>query len=623
MSDIAIAIVGAGPRALNVIERLSWKLRQQPELPPLTVHVIDPGILGAGVHQPNQSRLLLTNTLASQVTSFSSRDPEDPKSGPSGPSFTEWAAAAGYRRIGRGYEKADSGNGHSIGDLDYLPRAMLGEYLSYCFRKIVDEAPVRLKVVPHRQLAIDITAEPDTVLLEDGTRLRFDRLILATGHCETLPSAEDQRRQDFAIRGYQRNAKLGYFPSAYPTSGLTAIEPGTVVALQGLGLTAYDVIAEMTVGRGGIFEGEVSTLRYRPSGREPKLLLFSRQSLPYSARGVNQKGVDGGHVARFLTVSAVEHLRERRRQKSGDDRLDFIEDIMPLLRKDMAFGFRSAKLRMDLDSQDFEPTAEENAIIDRILNPRHLLEASHLNAFRGRVVAHLQSDLEEALKGNVSSPFKAATDTIRDLRAGLSAAIEYAGLLPESHRHVVENFIAMTNRVTFGPPLIRNAELLALIEAGIIDWAGGPGAHVDLPHDGHRFTITTPFSQEVSRVEADVLIIARVSGHKPTQDVRSLSRQMNARGLARPFRNGDYEPYGLDIDRRLRLIRSDGSPSPNAWAIGYAVEGPRFHTHALPRPGRTSSQLNDAKVLVDDLLATLGQTRKLPILAARTLERFS
>ena len=50
------------------------------------------------------------------------------------------------------------------------------------------------------------------------------------------------------------------------------ISPQAVVAIQGLGLTGHDVIAELTVGRGGRFAETGSRLRYLPSGREPRLL---------------------------------------------------------------------------------------------------------------------------------------------------------------------------------------------------------------------------------------------------------------------------------------------------------------------------------------------------------------
>lgn len=604
MTDLRITIIGAGPRALNVIERLSWKLQEDPTLPPITVHLVDPGIPCAGAHLPSQSRLLLTNTLASQVTMFSTLDPDDPLSGSSGPSFTEWAHTVGYRRVGSGYEKSMIG-GDPVGELDYLPRAMLGEYLAFAHRRILAGAPKTLRVTHHRSEATDVTEEPLFVHLADGTTIACDAAIIATGHCETLPTEIDARRQGFVEANWPSNPNLAYIRSVYPTSRLAALESSAVVAIQGLGLTAYDVIAELTVGRGGSFDGSEASLRYGASGREPKLLLFSRQSLPYNARGVNQKGVDGGYRARFLTADAVAAIRTRRLAATGDARIEFRADIIPLLRKDMAFAHRCAAEGREIDPEGFEPTAEEDAVLDTIVSPRDLLGCNGLNEFRGKIVAHLKADLEESLRGNVSSPRKAATDAVRDLRAGLAAAIEFGGLLPDAHRFVAEHFIALTNRITFGPPLRRNAELLALVEAGIVDWAGGPGATVTMDEDVKRFVILTPFAAGISRVEVDALVVARVFGHRPEEDCRPLSRNMVARGLARPFCNGNYHPYGLDVDRRMRLVRSDGAASNCMWAIGYVTEGPRFHTHALPRPRRASTQLSDAAALVDDLLGAL------------------
>ena len=87
--------------------------------------------------------------------------------------------------------------------------------------------------------------------------------------------------------------------------------------------------------------------------------------------------------------------------------------------------------------------------------------------------------------GNLGSPVKAATDVLRDTREALRSAVEYGGLTPASHRYFVEEFNAVTNRISFGPPRRRNLEYLALHAAGIIDIAGGPGAR--LRRAGARF----------------------------------------------------------------------------------------------------------------------------------------
>ena len=62
---------------------------------------------------------------------------------------------------------------------------------------------------------------------------------------------------------------------------------GTTVGLIGTGLTAMDVIAALTVGRGGQFAGG----RYMPSGGEPRIVLANRTGwLPAHGRRRQRTG---------------------------------------------------------------------------------------------------------------------------------------------------------------------------------------------------------------------------------------------------------------------------------------------------------------------------------------------
>lgn len=94
MQPVGSAIVGMGPRGLSVLERLCSNI---PELLPnhnIEIHVIDPYPIGAGsVWRTDQSKHLLMNTVASQVTVFTdeSVDCEGPIL--PGPSLYEWARA--------------------------------------------------------------------------------------------------------------------------------------------------------------------------------------------------------------------------------------------------------------------------------------------------------------------------------------------------------------------------------------------------------------------------------------------------------------------------------------------------------------------------------------------------
>src|ERR1051326_9216401 len=85
----AVAIVGAGPRGLMVLERLCANATADTRL---DIHVVDPYPPGPGrVWRVDQPGDLLMNTVASQVTVFT--DETVPMTGRlvPGPSLYEWA----------------------------------------------------------------------------------------------------------------------------------------------------------------------------------------------------------------------------------------------------------------------------------------------------------------------------------------------------------------------------------------------------------------------------------------------------------------------------------------------------------------------------------------------------
>ncbi|MEU1201525.1 FAD/NAD(P)-binding protein [Streptomyces sp. NPDC005813] len=595
MTALTVSVVGVGPRGLSVLQRMSQLADRLPAGRTLEVHLIDPGDGGQGSHPARQPSHLLTNTVASQVTMFS----DD-----AGPSFTEWAATAGYRDFGGVFLPTGDDAGDPLSEHAYLPRQMLGGYLSWVFDETVRTLPAQIRVVHHRDRAVDIEARGGAgfaVHLEKGYTLPSDYVFLTTGHCERIPSAEDRAYEEFARRSAVRNPRLVYRSTPYPMDRLQEIAPDTTVAVQGFGLTAHDVISELTVGRGGLFHGAGRDMEYRSSGREPKILLFSRQCLPFSARGVNQKGLTGQHEPRFFTKEAVRRLREQAIQRRADPRLDFAADLLPLLLKEMGYAYRVAAEQRHVPPEEYEFTPDDRRAVEHIVDPLRGRTFADHDAFRRFFVDHVVSDLEEAERGNRSSPVKAATDVIRDTRASLREAVEFSGLTPPSHRTFDSAYVSVMNRVSFGPPRHRNHQLLALMRAGIVDLAGGPGSTVVLDQEAARFAIRTTYTAETEVRHADALVIARLDAFHPERDRSPLIRNLLDRGLVRPYTNGPYQPGGIDIDGQGRPITAVGRPLSAAWALGYPVEGPRFYTHALPRQGLTSQFATDADTCVRDM----------------------
>jgi hypothetical protein len=418
-------------------------------------------------------------------------------------------------------------------------------------------------------------------------------------------NGSDMSRLAF-VRSYSKiNSRLAFFPFAYPVRRLDELSHKATIAVEGLGLTAHDVVSQLTVGRGGRFRRDRGRLRYLRSGREPRIVLYSRSGIPFSARGRNQKGLLGAHQARFLTLRTIDLLREQAHVKRQSRQLQFESEIFPLLVAEMAQAYRDAAGGIAQQGAGCQDGAEERAI-QSMLDPLRGKQFESLSDFEKFFWAYVKRDLEESSKGNVASPIKAAADAIRDLRDNLRSVVDYGGLEPESHQFFVEEFVATHNRVLFGPPPFRMEEWLALREAGVMCVGGGPGAQVEIDTTRAQFAIVTPFGSKKSIEWVDALILARIDVFLPLSDDSALTRNLLARGIVRPYFNGSYHPGGIEVDERNRVIDAVGKPHQTVWAIGYLVEGPHWYTQALPRALIQSRATRDAETCVAAMYATLA-----------------
>jgi len=601
MKRTSVTIIGMGPRGLSVLERLAAAATARHLL--LDIILIDPGECGAGVHAARQPHHLLINTLASQVTMFPATGAVAYPPVCATPSLTAWARQQGYRRVGERYYRLGGNGGYDITDSDYLPRSLLGEYLGWAYQQIVAVLPAGVTLTHHRLRAVDMRQQPDNscvIELDNGYIVLSDFVFLTTGHGSNLPSDLDAWLAKFAQDHARYNSKLAFMRHVYPVEQLTRISSEARVAIQGLGLSAHDVIAELTVGRGGEFiAGEVG-LRYQPSGREPKLTLCSRNCLPYAARGINQKGLDGRHQPRHFTPDAVDALRRQALIARGSSQLDFDRELLPLLKREMGEVYRATPGAAAID---------DDTLFAELLFPLQARQFASLDAFRDYFRNWLQADLAEARKGNLASPAKAATDVLRDVRATLQAAIEHGGLTPSSHRKFLNVYHPAINRAAFGPPLRRNEELLALLDAGVITIDSGPGSRLDIDENDSTYVLNTKFAEGTARQPVDVVVIARLDPFFPETDTSLLIRNLLKRGLFRPYYNGVFHPGGIDIDRNGQPLDGQGAVLPNVWALGYPVEGAHYYTHALPRPQMRSRQVLDAERCVAMLMAKIGDNR--------------
>jgi uncharacterized NAD(P)/FAD-binding protein YdhS len=620
MQRYSVTIIGMGPRGLSVFERIAAIAGSRQLL--LDIILVEPGECGPGVHGMRQPQHLLINTIASQVTLFPA--PGAVRHAPvcATPSLTAWARQAGYRRVGERFYRLGDHGGADITEADYLPRSLLGEYLAWAYQQIAAALPASTTLTHHRLRAADLWQQPDgrcAIELESGFMVTSDFVFLTTGHGRNLPSDVDAWLGKFAQDHARYNSRLGFVRHVYPLDKLERIGADARVAIQGLGLSAHDVIAELTTGRGGVFAQGEQGLLYRRSGREPQLTLCSRNCLPYAARGVNQKGLDGRHQPHYFTPDAVDALRRMALSGRGSRQLDFDRELLPLLKREMAWVYR-ATLALAApdgavpDPAAFVPSAQDEALIDELLFPLRGRQFATLDDFRHFFTGWLRDDLAEARLGNVGSAVKAATDVLRDVRATLQAAIEHGGLTPSSHRKFLNVYHPAINRAAFGPPLRRNQELLALLDAGVVTIVSGPDSTIDIDEYDSTYVLGSKFGGGTVKHPVDVLVIARLDGFFPETDESLLIRNILKRGLVRPYYNGVFHPGGIEIDTDCRPVDARGKAAAGIWALGYPVEGAHYYTHALPRPQLRSRQVLDADRCVN---AMFGQMEEAPRRGAR------
>jgi uncharacterized NAD(P)/FAD-binding protein YdhS len=592
---------------MSVLERLLTLARKGRPGCRIRIEVVDPDCKGCGLHKTDQPDYLLLNTTCGQVSMFPDRFTVGDEACDPGPSLYEWVTARGLKIAEDGFSVGSTGR--EIHPHDFLPRRMLGEYLDWFLRPLEGGVPDHVELSKRPTTVVDIVSGADDrrcLTLADGSQLTVDYVFLTLGHLAN--DGGDLRRPEAS--------RLVHPPFPLPEQ-VARIRPGESVAITGFGLTAMDLISTLTRGRGGRYVERTGKLRYEPSGDEPTIFLLSRSGVPFRARPQICR-FDHEHRPLMFTEENVDALRSAR-----GGRLDFDRDVLPLILTEMRIVYRECQARQagveeerDLSNRlsagDVERALDELDHDLGVFDPMTALDGAigmRLDdgaAYQQWLVDSIARDLAEAALGTSRSPVKAALDVFRQCRDTVRYAVDFKGLTDSSLEEFYRRTIPLMNRAVVGPQFERHQELIALVEAGVLEAPLGPSPAISWEAGSGGWILTsTALAQPCSR-RADWLCPASVPLPNVESSASPLIQALQRRGRIRPFLPNSRLVTGADVTPDLHLVDAKGEPDRRIWVLGPLCEGAIFYNHLVPSPRVWSRPIADAHRCVKAMYVAAG-----------------
>lgn len=228
-----IAIIGGGPSGLFMYKRIV----EAENATAYEVHIFEKtNTLGSGMpyNTTGANKEHITNVSANEIPLIVN-------------TVQQWSKTVPAELL------ADYGiNVDSFNEYKVLPRLFFGKYLAGQFQLLLQQAKlkgVETHVHYNTEVAdvIDNSTSQVGIKLENGDLLRFDKVIICTGH--------------FWPKQWE-GLVSGYFDSPYPPQKL-ALKVNYPVAIKGASLTAIDAIRTLSRANGEFYQTDDDKLEYR------------------------------------------------------------------------------------------------------------------------------------------------------------------------------------------------------------------------------------------------------------------------------------------------------------------------------------------------------------------------
>ncbi len=622
MSIAEIAIIGAGPAASSLLERIGANAAQILDGRRLRVHLIDPHRAGTGrVWRADNHAGLWMNSLAEDVTMFT--DDSVVIEGPvrPGPTLYEWAHSVDDATLAALATPSLVQEIRSLTGTTFPTRRVQSVYLEWFHRLVVASLPANVDVVVHVSSALDLVDDGggrQTIDLEGGAApLTVDIVVLTLGHLDSEPDPISAALGSFAAEHGLVKVGAGHTAEL----DLSVLEPGADVIAIGFGQAFTDLMMLVTEGRGGRFlDNGSGVLKYEPSGLEPVIHVGSRRGVPYLSKMDYRLQAAPAPLPKFLDEATIQALLHR------DGPLDFRRDILPLVRKEVGWAyyhelFHAHPTRVTTSWDEFcarlddarDQLTTDQIIADAVADPDDIFDIERLDAPLAGLEFDTVLDLHRHVRDHIAADIARRTDPNHsaDLGAfnallftfGVLARISASGRLGRRSR--IEDvggwWFSFFMYYASGPPPARLRQLLALEAEGLVRFIG---ANTTVRADPDLGMFVASSTSHPDAVVAGALIDAVIASASISRTADTMLQRLRDRGEIVEEVVEEIDGTGAQWQANtgklvvagpvLNVMRADGRPHPFRHALGAFTSRPAAGAFSRPRTNAPTFRQNDA-----------------------------
>jgi len=462
-----IAIVGFGPRGLACLENLVQALSNDSWVVAINMLVFEPSeTIGTGkawgLEQP-ESNYINISDHALQNLQGREKVVWGNCTIPSFPSYTQWC---------RNQQKTE--NVEDKKDV-YPARSQMGAYLHQRALSLCDVLQKHKVLTIHQAIVTGITyTNNELTLLAKQQEYKVTEVVLAQGHLSTKDSKETK-----AFKAHARTHACTYIDNPYETPLATNSLSNTTVAIKGFGLSMIDIARQLTNYKYGTFvaQEEIPFLKFIPEkGCVHKLIPYSFDGLPCVpkpyGRTIDQQFEPTITEKNTFELSLRNHVATP----------DAITSIQFLLE---AF----ARVAVAVYKRNHTETIATHTLQSLVVAWLQDTGTSH------ELILNTQLETREYMVRCVHMAYGTEESSLdytigqvwRHLQPTMYRVFAFSGLPGD----ILEKLVATdesTKRYSYGPPVESILQLIALVDAKILDLRFVKDPEVTLIQEGWKFT---------------------------------------------------------------------------------------------------------------------------------------